>query len=188
MAVRGSTEYAPKRPHSPKPKHTNTMKLTIELPDRATPELLAFLALMMPANKSIIPQLTPTPKSVTMTRDEEQPTPRSVITGSQTKYQDRAAAVPAQTLEEDIFGDLEAPETIPQGIKEEDPTQRDLPFPDECSPPPPLPEGKTRWVCRGDFRNFTTIYADGRHVRYWDGEKWSLTVSFGSAFTHIEAI
>ena len=33
------------------------MKITIEIPDRAAPELLSFLSRMMPVNKSIMPEL-----------------------------------------------------------------------------------------------------------------------------------
>lgn len=69
-----------------------------------------------------------------------------------------------------------------------DPTMRDLPFPDGVIPPP-LPEGKTRWIYRGTF-DFQNTYPCGlRYVLYsGNGKRWHLTPHFSSSLHHIEAV
>lgn len=91
--------------------------------------------------------------------------------------------------------DLAKPRKNPSGpdriaVTELDPTMRDLPMPTDWPPLPPLPEGKTRWVNRGDFRNEKPQAAGGRHVRYFSeiDDAWVQTLTFSGAFIHIEAV
>jgi len=67
-----------------------------------------------------------------------------------------------------------------------DPTMRELPWNPEWPEPPPLPEGKTRWVYRGSDWNGVT-WAKDRHIRYY-ADGWNLTISFSGYFPHIEAV
>jgi hypothetical protein len=67
-----------------------------------------------------------------------------------------------------------------------DPTMRELPWNPEWPEPPPLPEGKTRWVYRGENWDGVT-WARDRHVRYY-ADGWTLTISFSGYFPHIEAV
>ena len=69
-----------------------------------------------------------------------------------------------------------------------DPTMRDLPFPDGVIPPP-LPEGKTRWIYRGTF-DFINEYPCGpRYVRYSiGGTTWMIAFNFSTHAHHIEAV
>lgn len=71
-----------------------------------------------------------------------------------------------------------------------DATMRDLPFPDGLIPPP-LPEGKTRWIYRGTFMGDDSFYFDPpRHVEYFSRheKRWHLTSHFSTSFHHIEAV
>lgn len=69
-----------------------------------------------------------------------------------------------------------------------DPTMRDLPFPDELIPPP-LPEGKTRWVYRGTFGSAEAHPCESRHVRYSIyGIDWRHAYNFSTHAHHIEAV
>jgi hypothetical protein len=72
----------------------------------------------------------------------------------------------------------------------EDPTQRILPIPEHMLPYlPPLPEGKTEWVGRGEFGG-RLIDANHRAVFYFyeEGTKSSPTTYFSDTFFHIEAV
>ena len=71
-----------------------------------------------------------------------------------------------------------------------DPTMRDLPFPDGIIPPP-LPEGKTRWIYRGTFLGEDTFYVEPpRHVEYFvpNEKRWHVTRYFSTELHHIEAV
>jgi hypothetical protein len=69
-----------------------------------------------------------------------------------------------------------------------DPTMRDLPFPNGVIPPT-LPEGKTRWIYRGDdFSAGNGISANGRHVLFADGDDWYFADAFSYPVHHIEAV
>ena len=71
-----------------------------------------------------------------------------------------------------------------------DPTMRDLPFPDGLIPPP-LPEGKTRWIYRGTFLEDDAFYAEPpRHVEYFsrNEKRWYATTLFSTTLHHIEAV
>jgi hypothetical protein len=66
------------------------------------------------------------------------------------------------------------------------PTLRDLPWNHEWPEPPPLPEGKSRWVYRGeDWCGIT--WAKDREIRYF-ASGWNRTISFSGYFPHIEAV
>ena len=71
-----------------------------------------------------------------------------------------------------------------------DPTMRELPWNPEWPKPPPLPEGKTRWVNRGD--EWTGIYnAENRTVRWLQKNptKWMVATEFSHiGIHHIEAV
>lgn len=72
-------------------------------------------------------------------------------------------------------------------VEDEDPTRRELPWGD-LPEPPPLPEGKTRWVNRGEFLKYD-ISATGRKVAFLDAEgTWRETFNFSTILPHIEAI
>jgi len=72
-------------------------------------------------------------------------------------------------------------------VEAEDPTRRELPWGD-LPEPPPLPEGKTRWVNRGEFLKYN-ISATGRKVAFLDAEgTWRETFNFSTILPHIEAI
>lgn len=69
-----------------------------------------------------------------------------------------------------------------------DPTMRDLPFPDGVIPPP-LPEGKTRWIYRGTSMGNPIYIKKSRHMLYSvSGTRWMQTDYFSEALHHIEAI
>ena len=72
-------------------------------------------------------------------------------------------------------------------VEAEDPTRRELPWGD-LPEPPPLPEGKTRWVNRGTFSPVDSFDADGRVVRFSTGAGWMNATEFSCDFIHIEAI
>ena len=64
--------------------------------------------------------------------------------------------------------DLAMPRKNPSGpdrFATEDPTLRDLPLDPSWPELPPLPEGMTRWVNRGDFRNVPVDRVADRHDR-----------------------
>jgi len=67
-------------------------------------------------------------------------------------------------------------------------TMRDLPFPDGVIPPP-LPEGKTRWIYRGTFEGGDEHPCRLRHVYYSRfGENWMRAYNFSTHAHHIEAV
>ena len=69
-----------------------------------------------------------------------------------------------------------------------DPTLRDLPFPEGVIPPP-LPEGKTRWIYRGTFDFIETLPCGPRYVRYSiEGIRWMIAFNFSTHAHHIEAV
>jgi len=69
-----------------------------------------------------------------------------------------------------------------------DPTMRDLPFPDGVIPPP-LPEGKTRWVYRGAFNGDESYPCKSHHVYYSRfGMDWMRAYNFSTHAHHIEAV
>jgi len=69
-----------------------------------------------------------------------------------------------------------------------DPTMRDLPFPDGVIPPP-LPEGKTRWIYRGMHAGNPIYIKKNRHVFYSvGGTRWMQTDYFSESLHHIEAV
>ena len=72
----------------------------------------------------------------------------------------------------------------------EDPTKRELPWNPEWPEPPPLPEGKTRWVNRGYDWPMPGIETKGRIIYWIDSErKWNRTEIFSHAgINHIEAV
>lgn len=91
--------------------------------------------------------------------------------------------------------ELAMPRKNPSGpdriaVTELDPTMRDLPMGTDWPELPPLPEGKTRWVNRGDFRNVKAVRQPGGrdHIKYFDGDEWCNTREFSGPFIHIEAI
>lgn len=72
-----------------------------------------------------------------------------------------------------------------------DPTRRDMPFPDGVVPPP-LPEGKTRWIYRGnDLPDTGKFLVGDRCVRWLDDTvgEWKHTATFSiEGVHHIEAV
>jgi hypothetical protein len=75
----------------------------------------------------------------------------------------------------------------PVEAEPEDPTMREFPW-GELPEPPPLPEGKIRWVNRGRFRGVE--FDTGDRTVYWlnNNERWLETIEFSMDYTHIEAI
>ena len=69
-----------------------------------------------------------------------------------------------------------------------DPTMRDLPFPKGVIPPP-LPEGKTRWIYRGTHIGNPIYVKKNRHMLYSIGGKQWMQTNYVSAYLHhIEAV
>ena len=72
-----------------------------------------------------------------------------------------------------------------------DPTKRELQWNPDWPEPPPLPEGKTRWVNRGDEWAGLRIPTAGRAV-FWLSKhplKWDKSEEFSHAgIHHIEAV
>ena len=68
-----------------------------------------------------------------------------------------------------------------------DSTRLVVPIPEEMLPLPPVPEGHDKWVGRGTFRS-GLFRGEGRLIRYWDTEKWTLCANFSSHQFHIEAV
>jgi hypothetical protein len=148
------------------------MKLTIDIPTERTAEVLRFLAALMPASEE--PQADPAPGH------PEFPLPDMPVNTVPQKIVDRvfssiAAADPFKVAMDDpVHAD-------------ECPTRRELLWGD-LPEPPPLPEGKTRWVNRGKFQNLD-IKAIGREVAFLDAEgTWRETFNFSTLLPHIEAI
>jgi len=76
-------------------------------------------------------------------------------------------------------------------LEVQDRTQLELPWGD-LPEPPPLPEGKTRWVHRGEFdylEDEEYRFFNNRIIYYksYNGE-WVRTMHFGGDIPHIEAI
>jgi hypothetical protein len=71
-----------------------------------------------------------------------------------------------------------------------DPTQRELPWNPEWPEPPPLPDGKTRWVNRGSEWPMPGIETKNRIVYWFDSEHtWNRADVFSHAgIHHIEAV
>lgn len=67
-----------------------------------------------------------------------------------------------------------------------DATMLDLPFP-EWVVPPPLPEGKTKWIYRGTFEGGMSRHS-GRHIMVMYAEGWHSTTLFSGDLHHIEAV
>ena len=82
--------------------------------------------------------------------------------------------------------DGEEPQSDP--FIKEDPTKRELPLPDGLLPFPELPEGKTRWVYRGEFGKITLGPYFKRDIAYKVNSEWHQTYHFSHQFPHIEAI
>ena len=69
-----------------------------------------------------------------------------------------------------------------------DPTMRDLPFPDGVIPPP-LPDGKTRWIYRGVFNGDESYRCKSHYVYYSRfGMDWTRAYNFSTHAHHIEAV
>jgi hypothetical protein len=72
----------------------------------------------------------------------------------------------------------------------DDPTQRIVPIPEHMLPHlPPLPEGKTEWVGRGEFEGLE-IKVTRRYVFWWDTAfpDFYQTEFFSDPHFHIEAV
>jgi hypothetical protein len=71
-----------------------------------------------------------------------------------------------------------------------DQTLRELPWNPDWLEPPPLPDGKTRWVNRGYDWPMPGIETKGRIIYWLDSErKWNRTETFSHAgIHHIEAV
>lgn len=123
------------------------MKITLEISDRHSAEIVNLLARLM--------------------REPEHQT------------EDQAEGHPELPLNEEEVIVLEV----------FDKTRRDLPFPDDCPPLPPLPEYRNRWVCRGKGFN-PSVKAEGRVVYYRSAyNRWIPTDHFScDRLVHIEAI
>lgn len=72
---------------------------------------------------------------------------------------------------------------------ENDRTRRELPWGD-LPEPPPLPEGKTRWVNRGEFPDVSAGSGDsvGTRIVYYLEDGWNYSPDFSGKTPHIEAI
>jgi hypothetical protein len=71
-----------------------------------------------------------------------------------------------------------------------DPTMMDLPWDPTWPEPPPLPDGKTRWVNRGSEWPMPGIDVGSRVVYWFDSEhKWNRADVFShTGIPHIEAV
>jgi len=71
-----------------------------------------------------------------------------------------------------------------------DPTMRELPWDPTWPEPPPLPEGKTRWVNRGSEWPMPGIETKDRIVYWFDSEHaWNRADTFShTGIHHIEAV
>ena len=84
---------------------------------------------------------------------------------------------------------VSTPAPAPENAAAGDPTKRELPWPAEFPEPPPLPEGKTRWVYRGTFDRMAFRVTKRRAVFCKSNtNEWFRIFSFSADFPHIEAI
>lgn len=157
------------------------MKLTIEIQDGHAPELLQFLA-------SLHADLTADGDTrwgpVWTGPEGTEPEPVADT--------DPFAADPLKVAMNDPVEEITEPSLSQQAAADlraalDDPTQRDLPFPDGLPELPPLPEGKTRWVHRGRFSGLDIETGD-RIVYYADSERFIQTCRFSTCLHHVEAI
>jgi hypothetical protein len=142
------------------------MKITLHIDDKHTPTIIQLLAGFLAKAEPSEPQADPAPGH------PELPLPGMPVSASITGLT-IAAADPLKVAMDDP-------------VEAEDPTRRELPWGD-LPEPPPLPEGKTRWVNRGEFPGIQ-IYAPDRDIRWLSFGKWKLTIHFSSTAPHIEAI
>jgi len=162
------------------------MKLTIEIPNENAHLVLSLLATI--AAKPQEPQADPAPGH------PELPLPDMPVNTVPQEIVDRAfdcyereilaKAIPADPCAADPFK-----VAMDDPFVAEDPTRRELLWGD-LPEPPPLPEGKTRWVNRGKFPNVNagSGYAVGRRIVYYLIEGWCYSPDFSGDTPHIEAI
>lgn len=86
---------------------------------------------------------------------------------------------------------LTPPPTEQPRVPEVEPDQRDLPWPADFPPPPPIPDGKTKLVYRGTFDGWC-IPAPGRCIWFLckatATARWEVADEFSHDLHHIEAI
>lgn len=141
------------------------MKITIDIPDANAPTVIQFLA-------TILAQAQ-TPDAVT------DPAPNH-------------PELPLEVMEDAVVIEQEPPFAVEPAeveVKPEDPTQLEVPIPDNAPPLPELPEGKTRWIGRGRFEG-KKIDGNRRQIKYWlaSDDRWTTTYEFSLSPFHIEAI
>jgi hypothetical protein len=170
------------------------MKLTIEIPTERTAEVLRFLAALMPVPASQEPQVDPAPGHA------ELPMPELPVAYESTRVGGRSNGF----MKDFMIAGIQAGKTqsvqawvesrivaMDHPVEAEDPTRREFPWGD-LPEPPPLLQGKTRWVNRGRFPEIKA--GDGKRqenriIFFLDREnKWFRIKEFSSNFPHIEAI
>lgn len=153
------------------------MQITLHIDDQHAHELVSLLATLLAKPSAVEDTADPAPGHPELSLND-------MIAEAQGKADALIERLDAALEPSDPFAtDLD------DGTPADDGTHRDLPFPDGIVPPP-LPEGKTRRIYRGDdFPAGNGISANGRHVLFTDGDGvWHFAAEFSYSVHHIEAI
>jgi len=168
------------------------MRITLDIPNERTAEVLRYLAALMPVPASQEIAADPAPGHPEL--------PLTSLVRLESLHDGGRSNQHRQTIEEWANKHIR-PDKIAAAdplkvamddpVEEEDPTMRELPWGD-LPEPPPLPEWATRWVNRGEFPGVSTglgVDARFRTVFYLDHNKsWESTTDFSGHLPHIEAI
>lgn len=147
------------------------MQITLHIADQHAHELVSLLATLLAKPSHVEDIADPAPGHPELSLND-------MIDAAQAKADALTARLDAALEPSDPFA-----------TELDDGTHRDLPFP-EGIVPPPLPEGKTRWIYRGgDFPDGDGISANGRLVLFVDcNGVWHFAHGFSYAVHHIEAV
>lgn len=161
------------------------MKLTLEIPQEHTGQVLAMLATLMK------------PSTVEAQPDPAEGHPELPLMPVEMSVEEWVASR-LPTLDDESEEIAETRWAV-AGIDaadplkvEMEPCEAELPFPEDFPELPPLPEGKTRWVYRGTFPekepNTETMHKN-RCIKYRScfGD-WHDTETFDGLMPHIEAL
>ena len=170
------------------------MKLTIEIPDAHAGAVLEYVAGLLAKTQPVEATTDPAPGHPELPLMAGDPEDEGNIHWAPVEALDeglhRAATQmgKTETLSEWAEATVaEIEQSTPPDA--EDLTLRDLPFPDGVVPPP-LPEGKTRWIYRGNGFGDPGIPCGSRHVMWLSSRgKWIPASEFSLAtIHHIEAV
>lgn len=161
------------------------MKITLHIDDQHAHELVSLLANIIAKSSAVEDIADPAPGHPELSLND-------MIDAAQAKTDSLTERLDALIEKFSVALDLTDPfaTELEDSTPADDGTRRDLPFPDGIIPPP-LPEGKTRWIYRGTFMEDDAFYVERpRHIEYFcrNEKRWHLTSHFSTTLHHIEAV